>query len=80
MSHLINLFRCDLLFVMGTSLQVYPFAFLVNSVHKDVPRILINKERVGPWEMGNHSSLGKDIMVEGDVDEGVAKIEEYFKF
>jgi len=39
--------RCDLLVVMGTSLQVQPFAGLVQEVAPDVPRLLINRERAG---------------------------------
>ena len=39
--------RCDLLIVMGTSLKVQPFASLVGRVPDAVPRLLINRERVG---------------------------------
>ncbi|XP_030632640.1 NAD-dependent protein deacetylase sirtuin-2 [Chanos chanos] len=38
---------CDLLIVMGTSLQVQPFASLVGKVPKNTPRLLINKEKTG---------------------------------
>ena len=37
----------DLLLVVGTSLQVHPFAGLVGEVGPGVPRVLINRERVG---------------------------------
>ena len=47
-------FRCipdlktaDLLIVMGTSLQVQPFASLIDAVPASCPRLLINLERVG---------------------------------
>ncbi|CDS01108.1 hypothetical protein, partial [Sporisorium scitamineum] len=47
-------FRCipdlktaDLLIVMGTSLQVQPFASLIDAVPSTCPRVLINLERVG---------------------------------
>ena len=36
--------RADALIIMGTSLQVQPFAGLVDYVGKDVPRLLINLE------------------------------------
>ncbi|XP_042201332.1 NAD-dependent protein deacetylase sirtuin-2 isoform X3 [Callorhinchus milii] len=36
---------CDLLMIMGTSLQVQPFASLVNRVPRSTPRLYINKER-----------------------------------
>ncbi|XP_058490849.1 NAD-dependent protein deacetylase sirtuin-2 [Solea solea] len=42
--------RCDLLIIMGTSLQVQPFASLVSRVSKSCPRLLINMERAGQAE------------------------------
>ncbi|XP_015196298.1 NAD-dependent protein deacetylase sirtuin-2 isoform X1 [Lepisosteus oculatus] len=39
--------RCDLLIIMGTSLQVQPFASLVGKVSARTPRLLINKEKTG---------------------------------
>ncbi len=36
--------ECDLLIVMGTSLQVQPFASLVQKVPQSCPRLLINRE------------------------------------
>jgi len=38
--------KCDLLIVMGTSLQVQPFAGLIDSVKSTCPRILVNREKV----------------------------------
>jgi len=34
--------KCDLLLILGTSLKVYPFASIVKSVSKKIPRCLIN--------------------------------------
>ncbi|XP_061682810.1 NAD-dependent protein deacetylase sirtuin-2-like isoform X7 [Syngnathoides biaculeatus] len=39
--------RCDLLIILGTSLQVQPFASLVGRVSKSCPRLLINMEKTG---------------------------------
>eukprot|EP01117_Protostelium_nocturnum_P003461 TRINITY_DN144_c1_g1_i2.p1 TRINITY_DN144_c1_g1~~TRINITY_DN144_c1_g1_i2.p1 ORF type:complete len:380 (-),score=94.24 TRINITY_DN144_c1_g1_i2:23-1162(-) len=39
--------QCDLLLVIGTSLQVQPFANLIHEVAETVPRFLINREEVG---------------------------------
>ncbi|KAM4795556.1 NAD-dependent protein deacetylase sirtuin-2 isoform 1-T1 [Rhinophrynus dorsalis] len=39
--------KVDLLIVMGTSLQVQPFASLVSKVPSKTPRLLINKEKTG---------------------------------
>ena len=38
--------KCDLLVVIGTSLQVAPVSSIINMVSKDVPQILINREIV----------------------------------
>lgn len=39
--------QCDLLLIIGTSLQVQPFAGLVDKVHNSIPRLLINLEKCG---------------------------------
>ncbi|XP_071656972.1 NAD-dependent protein deacetylase sirtuin-2 isoform X2 [Patagioenas fasciata] len=39
--------KVDLLLIMGTSLQVQPFASLVSRVPTNTPRLLINKEKTG---------------------------------
>ncbi|XP_068125901.1 NAD-dependent protein deacetylase sirtuin-2 isoform X2 [Hyperolius riggenbachi] len=39
--------KIDLLIIMGTSLQVQPFASLVGKVPSKTPRLLINKEKTG---------------------------------
>ncbi|XP_059371172.1 NAD-dependent protein deacetylase sirtuin-2 [Carassius carassius] len=44
--------QCDLLIIMGTSLQVQPFASLVNRVSNSCPRLLINMEKTGQSEFG----------------------------
>ncbi|XP_030074943.1 NAD-dependent protein deacetylase sirtuin-2 isoform X2 [Microcaecilia unicolor] len=47
--------QIDLLIIMGTSLQVQPFASLVGKVPTNVPRLLINKEKTG--ESGSFMAL-----------------------
>lgn len=44
--------QCDLLIIMGTSLQVQPFASLVSRVSNRCPRLLINMEKTGQSEFG----------------------------
>ncbi|KAL1139408.1 hypothetical protein AAG570_006392 [Ranatra chinensis] len=39
--------KCDLLIIMGSSLQVEPFASLLQKVRPSCPRLLINKNTVG---------------------------------
>ncbi|KAJ2718233.1 NAD-dependent protein deacetylase sirtuin-2, partial [Coemansia sp. Benny D115] len=69
---------CDLLVVMGTSLQVHPFASLVHEVAEHAPRLLINRMRVGEAKTpgmgfdfdGSHKGrLHRDALVLGDCDE-----------
>ena len=60
--------NCDLLIVMGTSLQVQPFASLINLVSEDTPRLLINREEVGNF------NKEKDITLLKDCDEGVREL------
>ncbi|EYE93876.1 SIR2 family NAD-dependent protein deacylase [Aspergillus ruber CBS 135680] len=61
--------EADLCIVMGTSLQVQPFASLPGFVSDGVPRVLINLERVGG--MGSRPD---DVLILGDCDAGVRKL------
>ncbi|KAK6348637.1 Sir2 histone deacetylase Hst2 [Orbilia javanica] len=56
----------DLAIVMGTSLQVYPFAGLPPRVPHGPPRLLLNKEKVG--EIGSRRD---DVVFLKECDEGV---------
>ena len=63
--------------MIGTSLQVQPFASLVNQVRSDVPRVLINREAVGPFEYSSAKKAGgRDTFWEGNADEGVRVLAE----
>lgn len=69
-------FRCrglpgqaDLCIVMGTSLQVQPFASLPSLVRENVPRVLFNKEQVGTL-----GSRPDDVLELGECDDGVKKL------
>jgi NAD-dependent histone deacetylase SIR2 len=59
----------DLVLIMGTSLQVYPFAGLAETVREGVPRVLFNLERVGSL-----GSQADDVLSLGDCDAGVRKL------
>jgi NAD+-dependent protein deacetylase SIR2 len=59
----------DLAIVMGTSLTVQPFASLPSFVREEIPRILINLERVGGL-----GSRADDVLLLGDCDSGVRKL------
>ena len=57
-----DLKQCDLLIVIGTSLQVQPFASIVDRVPPTCPRVLINLEAVGEadeLDFGGNSLFGR---------------------
>jgi len=62
--------QCDLLIVMGTSLQVQPFAGMINKVPSSTPRILVNREAVGPFTSLRRQYSGS---VDGDYEEEEAE-------
>lgn len=72
-SYVVDFPKCDLLVIMGTSLEVEPFAGIANSVVRSAPRLLLNREIVGPfsrrWERRSN-----DVVQQGDLVEGVKKL------
>ena len=79
--------ECDLLVVTGTSLKVQPFASLVGRVGQDVPRLLVNRERVGeaepmldmlglvsPGALNFEEGNYRDAEFLGDCDAGIAEL------
>ncbi|EGF81724.1 hypothetical protein BATDEDRAFT_18937 [Batrachochytrium dendrobatidis JAM81] len=70
--------RCDALIVMGTSLQVQPFAGLVNQVGPLVPRLLVNKDMCGDSRqktrgfdfVGDVQKIRRDAIFLGSCDNG----------
>lgn len=54
--------------VVGTSLQVHPFASLPEEVSRSVPRVLINNVRVGSFKRK------KDAVIVGDIEDVVDKM------
>jgi len=72
---------CDLLLVMGTSLQVQPFAGLVDKPLPRCPRVLLNRQAVGEasssFGNGFHFTSGeggRDVFIQGDCDAGVLEL------
>ncbi|XP_053574742.1 NAD-dependent protein deacetylase sirtuin-3 [Bombina bombina] len=59
--------KADLLIVMGTSLAIEPFASLVNSVCSKVPRLLLNRESVGPFK--RNPLKRTDVALLGDLSD-----------
>ncbi|XP_063800745.1 NAD-dependent protein deacetylase sirtuin-3-like isoform X1 [Pseudophryne corroboree] len=68
--HLTDFPQADLLIVMGTSLEVEPFASLVYTVTRSTPRVLINRDPVGPF-MSN--SDGLNVLELGEVTSAVKR-------
>ncbi|XP_048342361.1 NAD-dependent protein deacetylase sirtuin-3, mitochondrial isoform X5 [Sphaerodactylus townsendi] len=69
--HVTDFPMADLLFVIGTSLEVQPFASLAGAVRSSVPRLLINRDLVGPFAYDPQSN---DVSELGDVVSGVEKV------
>ena len=68
--HLPDLPQAEVLLVLGTSLAVMPFASLVGRVRDTVPRVLINREPVGPFE----EPTPRDVLLLGDCDDQVQRL------
>ncbi|KAK3044496.1 hypothetical protein LTS18_001140, partial [Coniosporium uncinatum] len=62
-------YQADLAIIMGTSLTVQPFASLPMFVGEGVPRLLINKERVG-----GIGSRPDDVLFLDECDKGVREL------
>ncbi|OON22087.1 transcriptional regulator, Sir2 family, partial [Opisthorchis viverrini] len=65
--------QTDLVIVMGTSLEVYPFAGVADSVPRFIPRILINRESVGSFRYRNRPG---DIVLLGSITGSVQRLSE----
>mmetsp|Transcript_112205 Transcript_112205/g.198759 ORF Transcript_112205/g.198759 Transcript_112205/m.198759 type:complete len:738 (+) Transcript_112205:103-2316(+) len=70
-----DLNACDLLIVVGTALNVYPVAGLVNRVSSLTPRLLINREAVGVWRGSDMNAENyRDVMWKGDCEAGAEEL------
>jgi NAD-dependent deacetylase sirtuin 2 len=68
--------QCDLLIVIGTALAVMPFSGIIAQVGPDVPRLLINREKVAVGRGGfkfDHKTNTRDVFAGGDCQETVAR-------
>uniref|UniRef100_A0A803TT98 Sirtuin 3 n=1 Tax=Anolis carolinensis TaxID=28377 RepID=A0A803TT98_ANOCA len=71
--HVTDFPMADLLFIIGTSLEVEPFASLAGTVCASVPRVLINRDLVGPFA---YQPQHNDVAELGDVVSGVERVVE----
>ena len=72
-----DLGSCDLLIVMGTSLQVAPVSLIPEMVSSRTPRVLLNRELVGDFVPPGVDGNNRDIFEEGDCDDSVKKLCSY---
>ncbi|XP_065362316.1 NAD-dependent protein deacetylase Sirt2 [Calliphora vicina] len=81
--------KCDLLIIMGTSLEVQPFASLIDRANTKCVRLLINRTKVGndfggmsswfmsgPGLMFDNPKNTRDIAYIGDCDDGCLALAE----
>jgi len=78
--------KCDLLLILGTSLKVYPFASIVKSVSKKIPRCLINNTLPDIFEsellcdasnseyIFSGNQYQRDVTYIGDCDKGCIEL------
>lgn len=63
---------------MGTSLEVEPFANIIRGSHFNAPRLLMNRESVGPFKRLKKLDKRKDLQMLGDlidlIDQFVEKL------
>mmetsp|Transcript_18116 Transcript_18116/g.20900 ORF Transcript_18116/g.20900 Transcript_18116/m.20900 type:complete len:387 (+) Transcript_18116:101-1261(+) len=67
-----DLYDCDLLLVLGTSLMVNPVAEIPTWVRKDCSRMLLNRELVGDFYSSNN--VNRDAFMKGDCDDSVRRL------
>lgn len=60
--------EADLVIVSGTSLKVYPFAFLVQMIPKHVPVVVIN------YENPLQKAFDNMLFIQGDIEANITKI------
>ncbi|XP_036136919.1 NAD-dependent protein deacetylase sirtuin-3, mitochondrial isoform X3 [Molossus molossus] len=71
--HVVDFPTADLLLILGTSLQVEPFASLSEAVRSSVPRVFMNQEAVGPLSWRPRS---RDVLQLGDLVDSVERLVE----
>ncbi|XP_070283368.1 NAD-dependent protein deacetylase sirtuin-3, mitochondrial isoform X3 [Myotis yumanensis] len=71
--HVVDFPVADLLLILGTSLQVEPFASLSEAVRSSVPRVFMNQEAAGSLAWRPRS---RDVLQLGELVDGVDKLVE----
>ncbi|KAF5395635.1 hypothetical protein PHET_11489 [Paragonimus heterotremus] len=60
-----DVLNADLVFVMGTSLEVHPFAGVAEEVPDSIPRVLFNRDLVGSFR---YQKRHQDLIILGEND------------
>lgn len=71
--HVVDFPTADLLLILGTSLQVEPFASLSEAVRSSVPRVFMNQEAAGALAWRPRS---RDVLQLGDLVDSVDRLVE----
>ncbi|KAH9489220.1 NAD-dependent protein deacetylase sirtuin-3, mitochondrial [Bulinus truncatus] len=66
--YLKDMLQTDMVLILGTSLEVQPFAGIIDTVRWTVPRVLFNRTTVGPFK---HGKRAKDFVAEGELLENL---------
>jgi NAD-dependent SIR2 family protein deacetylase len=73
-----DLQQADLLLVLGTSLQVAPVCTIPDRVQASATRVLVNRERVGHWELDGDDQESveeqRDWFYQGDCDAAILEL------
>ena len=73
---------CDMLIIMGTSLEIHPFVSLVEAVHEECPVLFINMVNSAPWifnqQLANYRFEGanRKVFWQGNCDDGCTQLEQ----
>ena len=65
---------CDLVLILGTALQVQPFASIPQCVRAGTPRVLVNHQRAAFFEDTDEFDPSCDIVVRSFADDGVRSL------
>ena len=73
---------CDMLIIMGTSLEVQPFVSLVKAVREECPVLFMNMVNSAPWifkqplENYRFEGANRKVFWQGDCDNGCTQLEQ----
>jgi NAD-dependent SIR2 family protein deacetylase len=72
MQEAMHIAAADLVFIMGTSLKVFPFNMLIGLINQNTPVVLVNYDDV--LGGGHKGSIKKLLFLEGDIDSQIQRV------